>query len=376
MCGQRAAARPASRSPGVWPSSLAPGSSSAYAASMPVLDSSRRPTSTRSASTTVGLPASWAARATAVTTRPRRASQSKTDWPVSARSATRTRSARRATRVTSSVPFTRVAPSRNSANPTPPPAPAPGRTASPPSVLVAHSRSAVSSASRVARSAPLPSAKPCAAPEWPISGASVAVAATSSTPATRSRAASSPSRAATRPCPPSVVAVPPTPTTTRETPRVDRGRDELPTPGRRRRRVALRRLEQVQADRLRGLDVRGAALDQHPGRHRVAERPVHGDHRDLAAQVLLQHVEEPGPSVRERQLVDDVVARAAPPALGDGLGGLPRRQAPGEPVRGQQDPHTRDHDASAATGPRRQPSGRGAASRQEAGDRCVAGLPV
>ena len=38
----------------------------------------------------------------------------------------------------------------------PPPAPAPGRTASPPSVAVAHSRSVVSRASRVDRSAPLP----------------------------------------------------------------------------------------------------------------------------------------------------------------------------------------------------------------------------
>ena len=51
----------------------------------------------------------------------------------------------------------------------------------------------------------------------------------------------------------------------------------------------------MQADRLGGLDVRGAALDQNARRHRVPQRPVHGHHGDLAAQVLLQHVQEPGP---------------------------------------------------------------------------------
>ena len=51
----------------------------------------------------------------------------------------------------------------------------------------AHGFAAGKGADRAARSAPLPAANPCAAPECPISGASVAVAATSSRPASSSR---------------------------------------------------------------------------------------------------------------------------------------------------------------------------------------------
>ena len=81
---------------------------------------------------------------------------------------------------------------------------------------------------------------------------------------------------ASSPAPPSLVPEPPSPTTTRSAPGVDRGRDQLADAVGRRAAPASRGLRrgQVQAARLGALDVRRAAVDQHRAGHRLAVRPA------------------------------------------------------------------------------------------------------
>ena len=63
-------------------------------------------------------------------------------------------------------------------------------------------------------------------------------------------------------------------------------------------------------------------------------------HREqLAAERLVQHVDEAGAAVRHRRQVELVVRRGRAPAGGDGLRRLDRGEGAGELVRRHQDPH-------------------------------------
>ena len=174
------------------------------------------------------------------------------------------------------------------------------------------------------------------APNSPVSGLSTSLAATSRTEPTRSRAAATstevtPSRpappasrgtsavapsAASSPAPPSLVPLPPSPTTTVAAPASTAAATSSPTPY----VVASSAPSlagQVQPARLRALDVRRVADHQHRGRRRRPVRPADRDREQLAAQRLVQHVDEAGAAVGHRRQVELVVRR--------GLAASPRR---------------------------------------------------
>ena len=139
--------------------------------------------------------------------------------------------------------------------------------------------------------------------------------------------------AAISPRPPSVVAVPPTPTTTR--PRAaGRRRDQQLADAVRRGadRVAPVGVDQVQPDGLGRLDVRRVGQPQHPGRHRVAERPAHRDDADLAAEGAVP------------------ARRGSPVHRRTAAAGRPRRTAPSGPSRAPPRPRPRQPPARRRTG--------------------------
>ena len=140
------------------------------------------------------------------------------------------------------------------------------------------------------------------------------------------------------------VAVPPTPTTSRPRRRSRPPRAAAPDAVRRRARAGRGpRVDEVQADGLGRLDVRRARRAQHPGRHRVAERPAHRDDAGLAPpEGGRQHVEEPGPPSESgsRSTSSYGALRAQPSAIASrGLGGAPAPPRTGPAPRGSSPPH-------------------------------------
>ena len=255
----------------------------------------------------------------------------------------------------------------------PPPAPAPGRTARPPSVSVAHSRRAVSSASRASRSAPLPRREPVRRARVPHqrgvgrggrhqleTGQLVAVPVERGDQATAAVGRGG----APHPDDDAVHAG------------GRRGQQQLAHAVRRGSdRVACLGRDQVQADRLGRLDVGRVADLQHPRRHRVAQRTADGDDADLAAERGAEHVDEAGSAVGERQQVQLVVGRAAQPAERDRVGRLRRREVDPEPVGRHQDlhprilPHLRRERSEAGRAPDGEPAGEVRLDRQVGAER-------
>ena len=229
---------------------------------------------------------------------------------------------------------------------------------------------------RVERAGSAPRRRPSAGrrswsrPAGPSSGLSTSEATTTSTSPSRSRAGAevdgahalepersvAPAsrrcawrpRAASRPAPASLVPDPPSPSTTRRTPGVDGGGQQLPHAVRRGPLgVALLGRHEVQTAGLRRLDVRRAALALVAGER--GRRPASGSPAgprtvtttSSPPSAVCTTSTKPGPAVGHRGEVDLVVGGAAPPALGDRLGGLDRGQRARELVRRHQHPHVR-----------------------------------
>ncbi len=140
------------------------------------------------------------------------------------------------------------------------------------------------------------------------------------------------------PAPPSVVPLPPSPTTTRRAPASTAADDQL-ADATRRGLLGTVLLGQVQAARLRALDVRRVPGQQHRGGRRLAERSRDGGRQQLAAERLVEHVDEAGTAVGHRRQVEGVVRCPPAPAGRDRLGGLHGGQRAGELVGGHQDAH-------------------------------------
>ena len=68
-----------------------------------------------------------------------------------------------------------------------------------------------------------------------------------------------------------------------------------------------------------------SSLEQHGARHRVAVRAAHRDGRQLAAERLVEHVDEAGAAVGHRGEVELVAGRLTGPAVRDRAGGLAPR---------------------------------------------------
>ena len=90
---------------------------------------------------------------------------------------------------------------------------------------------------------------------------------------------------------------------------------------------------------LGALDPGLVALEQHRSGHRVAVGAAHRDRRELAAERLVQHVDEAGAAVGHRGEVELVVGCPAAPAVRDRPGRLDRGEGAGELVRGDQHAH-------------------------------------
>ena len=196
------------------------------------------------------------------------------------------------------------------------------------------------------------------APNRPVSGLSTSDAATTSTPASAARAGatstdvSSPSRrepassgaepvaprAASSPAPPSLVPLPPRPTTIRRGAGGGRGQQQLPHPGGG-GGLDVTVADQVPAAGLGALDVRHVTDTEHGRRHRLAERPGHRDRQQLAAERRVQHVHETGSAVGHRAQVDLALRGASLPAGRDRLRGLDGGEGAGEGVRGDETAH-------------------------------------
>ena len=204
-------------------------------------------------------------------------------------------------------------------------------TATAPSVAVAQVRSAASSWSRAARSAPFCAPNP-APPLARAAGRRCRWRRPARPPAVRQRrcrpVGSSPSgppprrtvaraapSAASSPAPPSVLAVPPTPTTTRRGPGGRAASDQLADAVRRRRAAGHASSGSTRCSPTARPPRRTPCRPlrrQHPRGDRVAERPAdRDDRRSGGRRGRREHVDEARPAVGERQQVELVVARAA-----------------------------------------------------------------
>ncbi len=138
--------------------------------------------------------------------------------------------------------------------------------------------------------------------------------------------------AASMPAPPSELAVPPTPTTTRSQPRSIAASEQLPHAVRRRcAGVSAIRRDEVQPARVSGLDVRRAdpalGADEQPGHDRVTGRAPHRHALEVATEGRGKDVEEAGTAVGERHQLELVARCRRQPTGPDGLGRLGRRSA-------------------------------------------------
>ena len=207
----------------------------------------------------------------------------------------------------------------------PPAAPAPLSRDVRRSVAVANASSQPSTSAMRSSAMPFCGPKVLVAPKSPVSGMSTSLAATRVTPARRSRAADR----STWPTParrrrpgverhvrrrpergeqagPAVVgARAAEPDHDGPGAGVHRGQQQLAHPAAGRRLGVA--VDQVEAGRLRALDVRRVADPQHHGRHGRAVRTADGDRRQLPAERRVEHVDEARPPVRHRCEVELVV---------------------------------------------------------------------
>ena len=145
-----------------------------------------------------------------------------------------------------------------------------------------------------------------------------------------------------------------------------RGGHQSPnTAGARHHRVALLGCDQVQAARLRGLDVRRPIHEQHFGLDWPSERVVNCDAEELAAEPGAERVDEPRPAVGQRREVELVTGRRLAPPGCDRLGRLDGTERAAEGVRRDENSHD-DHppvpvgsDRGCASGSARSAAGRG-----------------
>ena len=170
------------------------------------------------------------------------------------------------------------------------------------------------------------------------------------------------------PAPPSLVALPPRPTTILRAPRSMAAAIAWPTPNVD-DRIGSRRIDEVQPAGLGALDVRRVADMQHGDRHVVAERAAHGDLDSSPPSASCSTSTNPGPpsaigaeGERRRRCV-------ALPALGDrpgrlGRGERARRTRPERPG-----PHGTSAVASSACSARRCSAARPEHARRQPVDR-------
>ncbi len=196
-----------------------------------------------------------------------------------------------------------------------------------------------SSRATASRSAPFCGPKTAVAPAARAAGCRRPWRRRAPTLARRSRMPGA--RASRSPRPPSFVAEPPSPMTTRRAPLVDRRFQQWrKSGGRRALWITFGIHEQVQPDRLGALDVRRAVVDQQLSSDRTAQRVRRRDGSPTgSAERGGQNRDEPGSPVRHGQLHDRIPGAPRVPAAGDGRSCRISRHGAGELVR--RDHHSR-----------------------------------
>ena len=176
-----------------------------------------------------------------------------------------------------------------------------------------------------------------------------------STRSTASVAAATPPRASIMARPPSVQPLPPRPTTMRLAPAPRRRPISWPTPP----LCASTAVRTVggppstrQPARLCTFDVRrGGVGVKHPSAvHPSVSGPLTLRRLGAPGKRLARTSTKPGPPSDSGSQHDAVLRTAAPPSVGDGLGGLDRGQAVAEAVRRDQNPHACSDCLGHATG--------------------------